>query len=71
SDQGPGIPEDELQRVFSPFYCLSEDRNPQKGGIGLGLAIAERAIRLHNGQITLSNRTEGGLTATISLPTDS
>jgi len=71
SDHGPGIPEDELQKVFSPFYCLSEDRNPQKGGIGLGLAIAERAIRLHQGQITLSNRHEGGLTATISLPTDS
>ena len=70
SDQGPGIPHDELQKVFSPFYCLSEDRNPQKGGIGLGLAIAERAIRLHNGQITLSNRPEGGLTATISLPAD-
>lgn len=71
SDQGPGIPHDELQKVFSPFYCLSEDRNPQKGGIGLGLAIAERAIRLHQGQITLSNRPEGGLTATISLPANS
>jgi len=71
SDQGPGIPHDELQKVFSPFYCLSEDRNPQKGGIGLGLAIAERAIRLHQGQITLNNRPEGGLTATISLPADS
>lgn len=71
SDQGPGIPEDELKKVFSPFYCLSQDRNPQKGGIGLGLAIAERAIRLHQGHITLSNRPKGGLTATISLPAES
>lgn len=68
ADQGPGIPEAELQRVFTPFYSLSEERNPQKGGIGLGLAIAQRAIKLHQGQITLKNNLEGGLTATIALP---
>ncbi|HNX77411.1 MAG TPA: HAMP domain-containing sensor histidine kinase [Candidatus Rifleibacterium sp.] len=67
-DRGPGIPETEILKVFAPFYCLSEDRNPQKGGIGLGLAIAQRAIMLHKGQITLKNNPEGGLTATISLP---
>ena len=67
-DHGPGIPESEIPKVFAPFYCLSEERNPQKGGIGLGLAIAQRAIMLHKGQITLKNNPEGGLTATISLP---
>lgn len=68
ADRGPGIPEEELQKVFAPFYCLSEDRNPQKGGIGLGLAIAQRAIKLHNGQIVLKNHPDGGLIATITLP---
>ncbi len=69
-DHGSGIPEAELQKVFSPFYCLSEERNPQKGGIGLGLAIAQRAVKLHHGQITLKNNPEGGLTATVTLPLD-
>lgn len=68
TDKGPGIPESEMKKVFSPFYCLSEDRNPQKGGIGLGLAIAERAIKLHHGEITLTNHPSGGLVATIILP---
>ncbi|MBU1105991.1 MAG: HAMP domain-containing protein [Candidatus Riflebacteria bacterium] len=68
ADCGPGIPEEDLQKVFAPFYCLSENRNPQSGGIGLGLAIAQRAIKLHKGQITLKNRDGGGLTASISLP---
>ncbi|MDD3145999.1 MAG: HAMP domain-containing sensor histidine kinase [Candidatus Riflebacteria bacterium] len=68
TDRGPGIPEEELQKVFAPFYCLSEDRNPQKNGIGLGLAIAQRAIKFHNGQITLKNNPDGGLIATVTLP---
>ncbi len=71
TDHGPGIPEQELQRVFAPFYCLSEDRNPQSSGIGLGLAIAQRAVKLHQGQISLKNNPEGGLTATITLPINS
>jgi len=68
ADNGPGIPEEELQKVFAPFYCLSKDRNPQSGGIGLGLAIAQRAIKLHKGQIILKNNPSGGLIVSISLP---
>lgn len=67
-DKGPGIPEEDLKKVFAPFYNLSEERTPQKGGIGLGLAIALRSIKMHEGQITLNNNADIGLTATITLP---
>mgnify|MGYP003537666073 CR=1 FL=1 len=60
--------ESELLKVFTPFYCCQEDHNPQAGSIGLGLAIAKRAISLHHGLITLKNRPEGGLIAEISIP---
>ena len=68
ADHGPGIPESDINKIFEPFYCVKPDRNPQNGGIGLGLPIALRAIELHNGTIKMENRTEGGLLVTIELP---
>ncbi|WP_282609893.1 ATP-binding protein [Pelagibius sp. Alg239-R121] len=67
-DDGPGIPENAFERVFAPFERLEESRNRETGGIGLGLAIARSIIRSHGGDITLFNRSEGGLTVTVSLP---
>jgi signal transduction histidine kinase len=68
ADEGPGIPEAELERVFRPFYRLEASRNRDSGGAGLGLAIARSVVRSQGGDIILQNRPEGGLTATISLP---
>jgi two-component system sensor histidine kinase CpxA len=68
SDRGPGIPESELQSIFRPFYRIDLARASQTGGFGVGLAIAERAIKLHNGRIRASNRSGGGATVQISLP---
>lgn len=45
-DHGPGIPEEALKNICRPFFRVGEDRNPDTGGVGLGLAIADRAIRL-------------------------
>jgi signal transduction histidine kinase len=67
-DGGPGIPDAELQRVFEPFYRLEQSRNRDTGGTGLGLAIAQSIAQAHGGQITLANRPEGGLRATLTLP---
>ncbi len=47
SDRGPGIPEDQLDAIFRPFYRVDYARSPNTGGFGVGLAIAERAVRLH------------------------
>lgn len=69
SDRGPGIPEAELASIFRPFYRVDAARSPQTGGFGVGLAIAERAVKLHNGQIRASNRAGGGgTTIQISFP---
>jgi len=67
-DEGPGIPETELEKVFRPFYRLEASRNRDSGGAGLGLAIARSVVRSQGGDIALANRPEGGLCATISLP---
>lgn len=68
NDKGPGVPEEEIARLFAPFYRYQEDRDRKTGGTGLGLAIARRAIQLHKGDIHLQNRPKGGLSATITLP---
>jgi len=68
SDRGPGIPQSEVASIFRPFYRVDAARSAQTGGFGVGLAIAERAIKLHNGQIRASNRAGGGTTIQISLP---
>ncbi len=67
-DQGPGVPEPSLPNVFRPFYRVDMAREDTTGGFGLGLAIAERAIQIHSGQIAVNNRREGGLQVVISLP---
>ncbi len=67
-DDGPGIPEAELPRVFQPFYRVEESRNRDTGGTGLGLAIAQSIVQAHGGELTLANRPGGGLRATITLP---
>lgn len=67
-DEGPGIPAQELSRVFDPFYRLEESRSRDTGGVGLGLAIAKSIMQAHRGEIVLSNRPTGGLRAQISLP---
>ena len=67
-DQGPGIPEAELERVFEPFVRLETSRSRDTGGSGLGLAIARGIVRGHGGDIRLENRAQGGLRATAALP---
>ena len=67
-DDGPGIPDAELPRVFQPFYRVEESRSRDTGGTGLGLAIAQSIVQTHGGEITLTNRPGGGLHACIRLP---
>lgn len=66
-DHGPGVPEAELEHIFEPFYRVSEARERWSGGVGLGLSIAERTVRLHNGTIRAENLPDG-LQVTIELP---
>jgi signal transduction histidine kinase len=68
ADQGPGIPETDLETVFEPFYRLEKSRNRATGGTGLGLSIARNIARAHGGDIILRNHTKGGLEAIVSLP---
>ena len=67
-DDGPGIPEDELERVFEPFYRLESSRNRDTGGSGLGLSIARDLIQAHGGSLILQNLPVRGLEAVVTLP---
>ena len=67
-DQGPGVPEPELERVFEPFYRVESSRNRDSGGTGLGLAIARDVAQAHGGSLTLRNLAGGGLEALLTLP---
>ena len=67
-DDGPGIPELELERVFEPFYRIEASRNRATGGSGLGLTIARNIARAHGGDLILRNQPAGGLEATLALP---
>jgi signal transduction histidine kinase len=67
-DDGPGIPPDEIERVFEPFYRLESSRNRDTGGTGLGLSIARDVAQAHGGSLILRNRPEGGLEARLTLP---
>jgi signal transduction histidine kinase len=67
-DDGPGIPEEETERVFEPFYRREPSRSRQTGGIGLGLAVVRSIARGHGGDVALVNRAGGGLTARVQLP---
>jgi two-component system sensor histidine kinase CpxA len=66
-DYGPGVPEGELAHIFEPFYRVSEARERSSGGVGLGLSIAERTVKLHGGSIRAANAHDG-LLITIELP---
>jgi signal transduction histidine kinase len=67
-DDGPGISIEEQEKVFAPFYRLDPSRDPEKGGVGLGLSVARTIAREHGGDVTLANRPGGGLTARVELP---
>jgi two-component system, OmpR family, sensor kinase len=70
SDRGPGVPEEDLTRIFEPFYRTDKSRDHQKNGQGqgIGLAITARVMELHGGSVEARNRAEGGLEVTLSLP---
>lgn len=67
-DHGPGVPVNTLADIFRPFYRVADARERESGGVGLGLAITERAVRLHHGSVTATNHTDGGLVIEIRLP---
>ena len=67
-DDGPGIPEAMLERVFTPFFRLERSRSRATGGTGLGLAVARSLLRAHGGEVALANRAGGGLRQTVTLP---
>jgi two-component system sensor histidine kinase CpxA len=67
-DHGGGIADDLLPRIFDPFYRVGDARDRQTGGVGLGLTIADRTIRLHGGTVRAANAAGGGLVVEMSLP---
>jgi signal transduction histidine kinase len=67
-DEGPGIPEADLEHAFEPFFRGEASRSRETGGTGLGLGIARNIARAHGGDVTLKNRPGGGLEATLVLP---
>lgn len=68
SDRGPGVPPSSLDKLFRPFYRLDDARKRQTGGVGLGLAITERAVRLHGGSVKAASRPGGGLVVELRFP---
>ncbi len=67
-DAGPGIPQEQLAAVLQPFYRVEASRNRDTGGSGLGLAIAHQLSLSLGGTLSLHNRPEGGLRASLQLP---
>jgi two-component system phosphate regulon sensor histidine kinase PhoR len=68
ADRGPGIPDEDLSRVFERFYRVDKSRARDPGGTGLGLAIVKHLVELHGGHVRAENRTDGGAEFTIELP---
>ena len=69
SDEGPGIPDEDIGRVFERFYRVDKSRARDPGGTGLGLAIVKHLVELHGGTVHVENRPKGGARFVISLPT--
>jgi two-component system sensor histidine kinase CpxA len=67
-DRGPGVHDSELKNIFRPFYRVADARERQSGGAGVGLAIADRAVRLHGGYLRACNAPSGGLIMEMELP---
>jgi two-component system sensor histidine kinase CpxA len=67
-DHGPGVPEDMLPRLFEPFVRVGTARDRASGGYGLGLAIAQKAVRLHGGEVSARNELAGGFSVVVTLP---
>ena len=67
-DDGPGLPEAQIEAMFEPFARLESSRSRETGGAGLGLSIARSIARAHGGEVRLTNRLEGGLRAEMALP---
>jgi signal transduction histidine kinase len=67
-DEGPGIPRSERENVFEPFYRIGEARDPDTGGVGLGLSVTRSIVWEHGGDIILGNRKGGGLRVSVKLP---
>ena len=70
TDNGPGVPDETLGKLFKPFYRVADGRERNSGGTGLGLAIAQQAIVLHGGKIVAEN-ISGGFKVTITVPIQS
>jgi two-component system, OmpR family, sensor histidine kinase CpxA len=68
ADDGPGVPADELTSILLPFYRVDKSRQRATGGYGVGLAIADRAVKLHSGEIRATNKPEGGLVVEMTFP---
>ena len=68
SDDGPGIPEDDLTSLFEPFFRVNRSRSKTPAGYGLGLSICKRIVEAHGGTISAANNPDRGATFTISLP---
>jgi two-component system, OmpR family, phosphate regulon sensor histidine kinase PhoR len=68
SDEGPGIPEEDLSRVFERFYRVDKSRARDPGGTGLGLAIVKHLVELHKGTVAAENRAAGGARVSVKLP---
>jgi two-component system OmpR family sensor kinase len=67
-DSGPGVPPDDLERIFEPFYRVAESRDRDTGGEGIGLAITSRVMKAHGGSATADNRAGGGFEVRLNLP---
>ena len=67
SDRGPGVPDRELANIFRPFYRVADARDRDSGGVGLGLAIADRVARIHGGTVRAENRAGGGLEVVMTI----
>jgi two-component system phosphate regulon sensor histidine kinase PhoR len=68
ADEGPGIPESDLSRIFERFYRVDKARSRESGGTGLGLSIVKHLVEILGGEVTAANRPSGGAVFTVTLP---